>query len=890
MRLGARIDWEIATAMKPVHTFTVIPRLPAPVERLRELAYNLRWSWNHDTIALFRRLDSDLWETSGHNPVRMLGSLDQKHLEDAAADESFLAHFERVTSEFDDYMKSKSSWFRKMHGDGDTPQVAYFSAEFGLTECLSIFAGGLGILSGDHLKSASDLGVPLVGVGLLYQQGYFQQYLNPAGWQQEVYEDNDFHTLPMTLERGPDGKPLTVEIFYPNNKVVAQIWNVLVGRVSLYLLDTNIQANSRDVDRDITDQLYGGDLDNRIRQEMLLGIGGYRMLEALNIHPTVFHMNEGHSAFLSLELVRCLMQKHHLSFAEAKELASAALIFTTHTPVAAGQDYFPPELMDRYFVEYIPKLGISRNEFLGLGRQNPANNAESFCMTTLALHMASFSNGVSQLHGQVSRHLFRNLWPDVPEEEIPITHITNAVHFQSWISQEMNQLYERYLGPSWREQPAEQNVWRRIESISAEGLWRTHERRRERLVTFARKRLQAQLQRRGASQAETEAAGEALDPETLTIGFARRFATYKRGTLLLSDRNRLANILNDPKRAVQVIFAGKAHPRDDAGKELIRQIASLGREPQFRRRIVFLEDYDLGVARYLVQGVDVWLNTPLRPNEASGTSGMKAIANGVLNLSTLDGWWDEVWQSRGQDSLPIGWAIGQGESYSDRDYQDHVEAEALYDLLERDVVPAFYERRADGLPHRWISLMRSSIGDLCHYFNTNRMVREYTERFYLAAHADHLQLLSDDAARAKSLAASMARIRNAWPEVRVEVLDSRLPAEVQVGESVDFHARVQSGPLTCDDLRVELYAGRLNADGDIVEPVVTEMKPGARNKDGYLYEIAAVPCCGSGRHGYTARVLPRHPDLKKRFVPGLITWASQSPQPSPSADASNPET
>ncbi len=860
--------------MKPVHTFTVIPRLPESLERLRDLAYNIRWAWNQDTIALFRRLDSDLWETSGHNPVRMLGLLEQKHLEDAAADESFMAHFERVTSDFDTYMENRSSWFRKTHGAADTPQVAYFSAEFGLTECLSIFAGGLGILAGDHLKSASDLGVPLVGIGLLYQQGYFRQYLNPAGWQQEAFEDNDFHTLPTTLERGPDGKPLTIEIFYPNNKVVAQIWRVRVGRVSLYLLDTNIPENSRDVDRNITDQLYGGDLDNRIRQEILLGIGGFRLLEALNIHPTVYHMNEGHSAFLSLELARRLMEKHRLSFAEAKELASAALVFTTHTPVAAGQDYFPPELIDRYFVEYIPKLGIDRNTFLALGRQNPSDNKESFCMTILALRMASFANGVSRLHGQVSRDLWHGLYPGVTEEEIPITHVTNAVHFQSWISQEMDQLYERYLGPSWREQPADHHVWRRIESISAEGLWRTHERRKERLVTFARKRLHAQLQRRGVPQAEIEAAEEVLDPETLTIGFARRFATYKRGTLLLRDKSRLANILNDAKRPVQIIFAGKAHPRDDAGKELIRQVSSLAREPQFRRRIVFLEDYDMTIARYLVQGVDVWLNTPLRPNEASGTSGMKAIANGVLNLSILDGWWDEAWNSRSKESTLIGWAIGLGESYADRDYQDQVEAEALYDLLERDVVPAFYERRADGLPHRWISLMKASIGHLCHNFNTNRMVREYTERFYLAAHSDFQTLLADGAARAATLAASMARIKNAWPQVRVEVLDSRLPVEMLVGESVIFKARVHAGPLSPEDLRVELYAGRLNADGDIVEPVVVEMKFTSQDRNGYLYETTTIPCCGSGRHGYTARVLPQHQDLRKKFVPGLITWAN----------------
>jgi starch phosphorylase len=437
----------------------------------------------------------------------------------------------------------------------------------------------------------------------------------------------------------------------------------------------------------------------------------------------------------------------------------------------------------------------------------------------------------------------------------------------------MNYLYERYIGPSWREQPAEQNVWRRIESMSAEGLWRTQERRKERLVTFARKKLHSQLLRRGVSQAEVEAAGEVLDPEALTIGFARRFATYKRATLLLRDTSRLAAILNNPKHPVQIIFAGKAHPRDEKGKELIQRIATLARDPQFRRRIVFLEDYDLSIARYLVQGVDVWLNTPLRPNEASGTSGMKAIANGVLNLSTLDGWWDEAYRSRTEDSPLIGWAIGKGEAYSDTEYQNQVEAEALYEILERDVVPAFYERRADGLPHRWIALMKASIGSLCHIYNTNRMVREYTERFYLPAHSRNRELLADGAARAKSLASSIARIRDAWSQVRIEILDPHLPAEIQVGANVHYQARVQTGSLAPEDIQVELLAGQMNADGEIDNPAIVEMKPLNSDKDGYLYETAEIPCSGSGRHGITARILPHHPDLGNKFEPRLITWA-----------------
>ena len=860
-------------SITPVHTFTIIPKLPPSLERLRDLAYNLRWSWNHDTIGLFRRLDSDLWEASGHNPVRMLGTIDQKRLEDAASNESFVAHLERVLEDFDGYMQSESSWFRKTHGEAQNPIIAYFSAEFGLTECISIFAGGLGILSGDHLKSASDLGLPLVGVGLLYQQGYFRQYLNAAGWQQEAHEDNDFHSIPATPVRGQDGKPLMIEINYPNNKVFAQVWRIQAGRVSLYLLDTNISENARSEDRDITDQLYGGDLQNRIRQEILLGIGGCRMLEALDIHPTVYHMNEGHSAFLSLELIRNYMETRSLTYAEARELASASLVFTTHTPVTAGHDYFPPDLIDRYFSEFIPKLGIDRKRFLSLGRRNPEDAGESFCMTTLALRMSSFSNGVSRLHGQISRQMWHELWPGVPEDEIPITHITNGVHFQSWISQEMEQLYERYLGPSWREQPAEQSVWHRVESISAEELWHTHERRRERLVSFTRKQLHEQLQRRSASQAELESIEDALDLDALTIGFARRFATYKRATLLLRDKARLAGILNDAKRPVQIIFAGKAHPLDDAGKALIQQIVTLAREPQFRRHMVFLEDYDASMARYLVQGVDVWLNTPLRPNEASGTSGMKALANGAINLSIPDGWWDEAYLAYRTDGHPVGWAIGQGESYSDRDYQDQIEAEALYDILERDVIPTFYDRRADGLPRRWISLMMSSISTLCPRYNTNRMIREYTERFYLAAHADHQSLSADGDALAKAHAALKKRIRGVWPSVRVEMLDSQIPQEIHAGEAIHFSARVFMGNLTPEDLRIELYTGPLNAHGQIISPIITEMQPVTIEKDAHIFEVKAVPCCGSGQHGYTARAVPRHPNTKHPFAFGLISWA-----------------
>ena len=885
--------------VRPIRTFTVTPSLPPELERQRSLVYNLRWAWNHDAIELFR-WDRDLWEQSGHNPALMLGTIDQGTVQAAASDEGFLAHLNRVSNDFDAYLKSESTWFHKHHDGTNNLLVAYFSAEFGVTDCLSIFAGGLGILAGDHLKSASDLGVPLVAVGLLYQQGYFRQYLNEAGWQQEEYKNNDFHNLPLTLERDRDGAPLIIEVEYPGRKVAAQIWRAQVGRVALYLLDTNIKRNSPP-DQDITDQLYGGDAEMRLKQEMMLGIGGCRALEALGVQPSVYHLNEGHSAFLALERIRRLMERLQLSFAEAREAASAGLIFTTHTPVPAGHDYFQPDLMERYFAEYANALGLSFRDFLALGRKNPNDDAEPFCMTALALRLAQSSNGVSRLHGQVTRRMWRSLWPDVPEEEIPIGHVTNGVHLQSWISQEMDELYDRYLGPRWREEPADQSLVARVGRISAEELWRTRERRRERLVAFARRRLREQLERRGAPQSEVEDADETLDPDALTICFARRFATYKRANLLLRDPERLARILNEAGRPVQIIFAGQAHPRDDAGKELIKQIVALSRRPEFRRRLIFLEGYDMAVARSMTQGADVWLSTPRRPLEASGTSGMKAAANGALNLSTLDGWWDEAWDcglriadcgfEQSGLSTPslnhafdqsairnpqsaIGWTIGRGEIYDDPEYQDQVEAEALYELLEGDVIPTFYDRGGNKLPRRWIERMKASIGNLCHYFNTHRMVREYTERFYLPAAERQGQLTADGMARARSLAAWKERVRDQWSRVRIESVTAGSLDGIQVNSEIKAQAEVSLGALTPDDVSVELYVGLVNADNEIFGTRAIPMLPvGDGGAGRYRFEVRSVACCRSGLHGFTVRALPRHPDLIAPFLPGLVVWA-----------------
>ena len=856
--------------MKPVSTFTVRPLLPEPLQPLLRIAYNLRWSWDPGAVQLFLRLDRDLWEISGYNPIVLLGSIDQSALEAAAHDDSFLAHLSGVAERLDLYLSGEGSWYRREHQNDDKLVVAYFSAEFGITECLSIFAGGLGVLAGDHLKAASDLGLPLVGVGLAYQQGYFRQYLNAAGWQQEAFEDNDFHTLPIAPV--PDVK---IQVEMPEGPVTARVWSVNVGRLKLFLLDTNIPENPTP-SREITHHLYGGDLENRIRQEILLGIGGYRLLEALGLQPTIFHMNEGHSAFLGLERILRLMETRQLSFREARVLASANLIFTTHTPVTAGHDYFSPALMDRYFSTVMGRLGISRAEFLGLGRKDPTNESEDFCMTVLALRLASFSNGVSRLHGNVSRCMWNPIWKGLPESDVPIAHVTNGVHFSSWVSFEMNQLYDRYLGPKWRDEPADDKLWQRAETIPAPELWSTHERRRERLVAYARKRLHVQLANRGATQSALDDADEVLNPDALTIGFGRRFASYKRANLLIRDPERLSRLLNDPKRPVQIIYAGKAHPQDNDGKQLIQAIINLAMKPEFRRKLVFLEDYDMAIARYMLQGCDVWLNTPRRPMEASGTSGMKAQANGVLNVSTLDGWWDEAWEMRDQNESDIGWAIGKGEVYDDLAYQDQVEAETLYELLEHRIVPMFYERRADGMPSKWIECMKSSVSTLCPEFNMHRMVTQYADEYYLVAHRRYLNLCAENSAKAKRLASWLGKVETAWPRIKVDSVKNDV-SEIRLGERIVVSARIALNALTPEDVVVQVLMGQVDAEGEIKNSVVIPMRSTGRDSSGIdLFEAVIKPTMRTGLHGYSIRVLPQHPDLISSFVPELIVWANPS--------------
>jgi starch phosphorylase len=875
--------------MQPIRTFNVSPSLPKQLEPLRKLAYNLHWDWNVETKDLFRRLDRDLWESSRHNPVLMLGTISQARLQEVAEDEGFLAQMERASRQLDDYLKERT-WYRKNRGlvsrhssvangkteeqlTTDTGQTtndecyAYFCAEYGLTDCLPIYSGGLGVLAGDHLKSASDLGLPLVGVGLLYQEGYFAQYLNADGWQQERYPINDFYNMPLHLERNPDGSELRIAVDYPGRTVYARVWRVQVGTVPLYLLDTNIEPNNP-YDHDITDQLYGGDLDMRIHQEMMLGIGGVRVLQALGYKPTVYHLNEGHSAFLILERIRKLIQEEGLSFTEAKQVAQATQIFTTHTPVSAGFDLFPPDKAMYYVGHYADIFGLTREEFLALGRENSGDLDSPFSMAALAIKTASFINGVSLLHGEVSRVMFHGLWAKLPLVEVPITSITNGVHARSVVAKSTQELYDRYLGPSWSDRGSDDPLWERVASIPDEELWRNHERCRSEMVVYVRERMLKHLRDRGAPPAELAAVQEILDPSVLTIGFARRFATYKRANLFMRDMERIKQIMRANKqRQVQFVIAGKAHPKDMPGKELIREIIHQIREAGIGDHVVFVPDYDIYLARMMVAGCDVWLNTPRRPREASGTSGMKASMNGSPNLSILDGWWDEA------NYVRTGWPIGQGETYDDPDYEDQVEANALYELLEREVVPLFYDRDSEGLPRGWVAKMKDAIKLNTPHFNTARMLRDYALRGYFPAADRCFAMTSNTYAPAKQLATWKQRLFERWYDINIQDVDIAAPTEVMVNQSVAVKTRINLAGLTPNDVQVELYQGAVNADGQIVNgvPVVMDYQ-GADEHNNSIY-TAEVVYTASGLQGLSLRVLPKHENLSSPYEPGLVLWA-----------------
>ncbi len=841
----------------------VVPTLPKRLKPLQELAENVWFAWNLDALKLFQSMNRDLWEETGHNPVKMLGLLDQAKVDELLEDEGFLDQMDRVHRAFQRYMEAAQSYSYNLDRPVDF-KIAYLSAEYGLTECLPLYSGGLGILSGDHLKSASDLRIPLVAVGLLYKEGYFRQYLSPEGWQMERYPNNDFHNMPIEQLFDEHGAPMATDVQIEGRHVTIHIWKVQVGRVPLYLLDTNVPGNAPS-DREITDKLYGGDREKRLQQEIVLGIGGVRALGRIGLRPAVFHMNEGHSAFATMERMRQLVKKG-LSLDAAEEFVRASSVFTTHTPVPAGNDAFAPELIQKYFAPFVEEFGMGMARLLAYGRMDPSDRTEPFCMTVLAIKLAAWCNAVSELHATVSRKMWEKLWPDVPADESPISGLTNGVHIPSWISTEMGTLYDRYLGPRWSEDPDNQKVWEKVVNIPDTELWRTHERRRERLVAFARRRLVAQLQRIGAPVAEIESARGILNPSALTIGFARRFATYKRGSLVFHQLDRLARILNDTQRPVQIIFAGKAHPADTNGKEFIKKIVQIERNPQFRNRIVFLEDYDISVARYLVQGVDVWLNNPRRPLEACGTSGMKAAANGALNLSVLDGWWVEAYTPEN------GWAIGRGEEYTDEKYADDVESHAIYELLEKEIVPLYYNRGADGLPRGWIEKMRGCLRTVCPVFNTHRMVEDYMEKFYLRAADVSIRLKESSYAGAKTLADWKRHMAASWQQLQIRGVETAATGDVPVNGKVKVQALVQLNGLNPKELMVEAYYGRVIGDGEIQKSGTIAMAP-IGERDGATVFAADVPCTETGRYGVAVRVVPRHDLLVVPLHSGIVKWS-----------------
>ncbi|MCF7956081.1 MAG: alpha-glucan family phosphorylase [Phycisphaerae bacterium] len=865
--------------MRKVRTFTVKPSLPEELQDLSFIANNLFWTWNSEYTELFTRIDRNLWEQCHHNPVKLLGSVSQARLEDLARNEGFVYQLSQAAEKLKETL-AMPTWYDKVYAKNTRPVIAYFSAEFGIHESVPIYSGGLGMLAGDHLKSASDLGVPLVGIGLMYQKGYFRQYLNTDGWQQEHYIDNDFHNMPIELIRKDSERPLTVSVQFPGRNIIIQIWKAQVGRVTLYLLDTNVPANTPE-DRLITRSLYGGDVETRITQEIILGIGGFKALRTMDIEPTVCHMNEGHAAFMSLERVREMRNAKSMTFEEAAEATKSSNVFTVHTPVAAGSDEFSVELIDKYFGSFYGKLGLNREQFLALGRKDEHNDAEPFKMPVLAIKMSAYRNGVSQLHGEVSQKIWSELWPELPLDEVPIKAVTNGVHAKTWLSSEMNSLYERYLGANWSDEIVDKSIWQNMDQVPDEEIWRIHQRCKERLVAYARKCLRKQLQRRGAFHTELGWADEVLNPEALTIGFARRFATYKRGNLLLRDTQRLIKLLSDSEKPIQFIFAGKAHPKDTAGKEIIRQIVHFAKQNNVCRKIVFLEDYDMDVARYLVQGVDVWLNNPRRPMEASGTSGMKAAINGILNMSTLDGWWCEGYVPE------AGWVIGAGEEYDDLGYQDAVESNAIFNLLEKEVVPLFYSRSGDGLPRQWIRSMKNTIKWCAPRFNTSRMVAEYTRKFYNPAAARWRYLTASAMSRVRALSMWKHDIKNAWDELSIDNVDVQIDdgnkvcdlsvkqPQLEVGSNLVVKAKIRLGKLNPEDVAVEIYYGVVDSTGNIEKGQVSKMQFANMSEDNEHAEFnGTIPCRMSGQHGFALRLLPQHADLAEQFEPGMIMWES----------------
>ena len=845
---------------------TVNPQLPKRIGRLSDIANNLWWAWNTDFLKIFKEIDIDLWERVDKNPVKFLKQVSQEKLEQACENQELLRKYDKFVEDFDGYIKSKNTWFNKKYPDNTNDLIAYFSAEYGLDETIPIYSGGLGILSGDHLKSASDLGVPLVAVGLLYKNGYFNQKINGQGVQETEYKELDLANMPILPVKDVDGKDLLISVQMPKKKLYLKVWEIKVGRVTLYLMDSDIDANIAEY-RDITKTLYGGDREMRISQEIVLGMAGVELLRRLGVKPTVYHMNEGHSSFLILKLIENTINDKKVSFDIARDIVSSKTVFTTHTPVPAGNDIFSLELMEKYFKDYWNKLGITKQEFFKMGERPNAGADDGFDMGILALKVAGKKNGVSKLHGAVSRELFGDAWPHIAANESPITYVTNGIHTCSWLASNIKDLYNEYLMPYWQDNIQNDQTWEKINSIPDEELWRVHQERKEKLLNLVKKNTTARLHRCGYSYEEINKITSMLNPNALTIGFARRFATYKRATLIFKDLERITQLFSNSDRPIQIIFAGKAHPADKEGQDLIKYIHEISMKPQFKGKIFLLENYNIATSRYLVSGVDVWLNTPRRPMEASGTSGQKASANGVINFSVLDGWWAEGYNSKN------GWTIGTNAEYSNYEEQDKADSNSIYDTLENKIIPIYYAKDEKGMSKQWINIMKNSIISTGGRYSTARMLTDYVNNLYIPLcnlYKTYYTNLNDVA----EFESWKKDLYTNWEDIVItQEKDNLDNITIDAGNNIDVKCKVRLPNISIENIEAQVYYGRIQENGVVDDISIIPMKLIEEDRDAKIYTFAAkVQLINGGNYGYTFRVMPKHDMLLESANLDLVKW------------------
>ena len=845
---------------------TVNPQLPKRIGKLSEIANNLWWSWNTEFLRLFKIIDRDLWETCEKNPVKFLKRVSQDRLEAVVENTDFLREYDRLAKEFDDYITSKNTWFSNKYPENKKDLIAYFSAEYGLDQTISIYSGGLGILSGDHLKSASDLGIPLVAVGLLYKNGYFHQKINGNGEQETEYNNIELSNLPINPVKDENGEELKIYVKFEKRKVYLKVWQINVGRIKLYLLDSDIDENTPK-DREVTLHLYGGDQEMRIKQEIILGMGGTNLLtRALGLNPTVYHMNEGHSAFLILELIKNIIKEKKVSFEVAKDIASSKTVFTTHTPVPAGNDIFPIGLVEKYFKEFWPRLGLDREEFLKLGMKPCTELEPGFNMGIFALKVAGKKNGVSKLHGAVSRELFGDVWPEIAANESPITYVTNGIHTCSWLAPSLKELYNKYLIPYWQDNIYKDEVWENINNIPNQELWGIHQKRKQKLFDLVKENTTNRLRKSGYSYEEINEITSKLNPNALTIGFARRFATYKRATLIFKDLERITQILNNADRPVQLIFAGKAHPADKEGQDLIKRIHEISMMPQFKGKIFLLENYNIAMSRYLVSGVDVWLNNPRRPMEASGTSGQKASVNGVINFSVLDGWWAEGYNQEN------GWTIGTNAEFTSYEEQDIADSQSMYRTLEEKIIPTYYEKDENGISEKWMKIMKNSITSTGGKYSTSRMLVDYTNKLYIPLcnltkkYYENIDNVAEFNLWKKNLYTN-------WKDIKITQKNNLNNITMDAGNNIDVKCEVQLPNVDVSNVMAQCYYGKILDNGIVENVSIIPMKLSSKNEENKTYEYTAkIELKTGGNYGYTFRVMPKHEMLLDSENLNLVKW------------------